>query len=44
MSYPSYPHGYMYPNEVAVGLTWLPVIVTYMLFISIASGSAILVG
>jgi predicted membrane protein len=42
MSYPSYPYGYMYPNEVAVGLTWLPIIATYMLFVSIASGSAIL--
>jgi predicted membrane protein len=42
MSYPSYPYGYMYPNELAVGLTWLPIIATYMLFVSIASGSAIL--
>ncbi len=42
MSYPSYPYGYMYPNEMAVGLTWLPIIATYMLFVSIASGSAIL--
>ncbi len=42
MSYPSYPYGYMYPNEAAMGLTWLPIIATYMLFVSIASGSAIL--
>jgi len=42
MSYPTYPNGYIYPNEVAVGLTWLPIIVTYMLLISIASGSALI--
>jgi predicted membrane protein len=39
MSYPTYPGGYMYPNET---LIWLPIIVTYIVFISIASGSAIM--
>ncbi len=43
MSYPSYPYDYMYPNEVVDGLVWLPIVATYMLFISLASGSAILV-
>ena len=44
MSYSSYPHGYIYPNEMANGLVWLPIIVTYMLFTAVSSGSAILLG
>jgi len=42
MSYPSYPQGYMYPNEHAMGLIWLPIIVTYTVLISISSGSSFL--
>jgi len=42
MSYISYSYGYMYPNEMANGIVWLPIIATYILFVSIASGTAIL--
>jgi|GEM_PF-573057 predicted membrane protein len=42
MSYSTYPGGYVYPNEYAEPIIWLPVLIVYTIFISIASGSAIL--
>lgn len=42
MSYFSYPHGYLYPNEYYEPVLWLPVMVAYTLLISLASGSALL--
>ncbi len=40
----SFPYGYMYPNEWAEPLVWMPVVATYMLLISIASGTAMVLG
>ena len=47
MSYPTYPGGYIYPNELVQGaeygsVVWVPIIAVYMTLIAIASGSAML--
>lgn len=46
MSYPAYPGGYVYYNELVQGadygvIVWLPIIAVYMTLIAIASGSTI---
>ncbi len=40
----AFPYGYVYPNEWAEPLVWMPVVATYMLLISIASGTAMVLG